>query len=47
MRIEYARRKPMSTLTPEAEVEDEKYLLLTPQLAGIAKAALDLLVTGV
>jgi len=28
--------KPITTLTPELSVEGKKYLLMTPQLAGIA-----------
>ena len=33
-------KKPMSTLTPLVDVEGGSYVLLTPQLAGIAKSDL-------
>ncbi len=29
--------QPMKTLTPVFEIDDEQYLMLTPQLAGISK----------
>jgi toxin CcdB len=33
-------KKPMKDLTPVVEVEGHKYLVLTPQLAGIAASEL-------
>lgn len=33
-------RKPMNKLTPMVEVDGEKYLLMTPQLAGVSRSAL-------
>ncbi len=32
--------KPVSHLTPEVSFNDERYLLMTPQLAGITRAEL-------
>jgi toxin CcdB len=34
------RDKPLRTLSPVFEIEGERYAMLTPQLAGIAKAEL-------
>ena len=33
-------RRPLSRLTPELEVAGEKYLMMTPQLAGIRRSEL-------
>ena len=33
-------RKPVSHLTPEVAFNDDRYLLMTPQLAGIGRAEL-------
>jgi len=41
------KRKPISTLTPVVKVEGGDYLLLTPQLFGIARAHLGAPVTNI
>jgi toxin CcdB len=33
-------KKPMTRLTPSIDVDGEQYLLMTPQLAGIARSEL-------
>ena len=40
-------RRPLSTLTPLIEVDGEEYLLVTPELAGIAMSALGARLTSV
>jgi toxin CcdB len=40
-------RKPISTLSPLLEVEGHQYVLLTPQLSGIAKSDLGPEVTAI
>src|SRR5262245_50141830 len=37
-------RKPISRLTPSVEVDGENYLMITPQLAGIARSDLGAIV---
>jgi toxin CcdB len=34
------RRNPLDALTPVLEIEGEDYVLLTPQLAGVARSDL-------
>lgn len=34
--IKYAKNMAMTTLTPEFEVEGKKFILMTPQMAGIS-----------
>lgn len=41
------QKRPLSTLTPTIEVNGEKYLLLMPELAGVAKSALGSRVSSV
>lgn len=36
------RKKPIRDLTPVIDIDGQKYLLLTPQLAGVAKSELGL-----
>ncbi len=40
-------RKPIDRLTPPIDVDGEKYLLMTPQLAGIARSDLGTLIGNV
>ena len=40
-------KKPISTLSPLVEVQGQKYLLLTPQLAGISRSDLGAEVTNI
>lgn len=40
-------RKPIDRLTPIIEIQDERYMLVTPQLAGISTADLGPEVTNV
>lgn len=40
-------RKPISRLTPPVEVDGEKYLMIAPQLAGIARSELGSVVDSV
>ena len=40
-------RKPMNRLTPPIDVDGEMYLLMTPQLAGIARSDLGAAVASI
>jgi toxin CcdB len=40
-------RKPISRLTPSVEVDGENYLMITPQLAGIARSELGAVVGNI
>jgi toxin CcdB len=40
-------KKPISTLSPLVEVQGQKYVLLTPQLAGISRSDLGAEVTNI
>ena len=40
-------KRPISTLSPLVEVQGHKYVLLTPQLAGISKSNLGAEVTSI
>jgi toxin CcdB len=40
-------KKPISTLSPLVEVQGQKYVLLTPQLAGISRSELGAEVTDI
>lgn len=37
-RLTALRKKPIRDLTPTIDIEGSKYLILTPQLAGISKS---------
>jgi len=40
-------KKPITRLTPSIDIEGERYLLMTPQLAGIARSELGVAVGNI
>lgn len=40
-------KRPLATLTPVIKVQGEDYLLVTPELAGVAKSALGARISGI
>jgi toxin CcdB len=46
-RVPALARKPINKLTPPIDVDGERYLLVTPQLAGIARSELGAAVESV